>query len=172
MAGREQEADEHFSELINLMDKIDARRHLEVIQWQSLWGAACKGVASVGHSSERIKIQNSDTGDETEIDLPDADAIRSKGKLEVGEMQEYEITVDGLIIHNKQIKIPHLTQPGKFMTVHVRDPVFDQYPNNVYTDALINRSRLLVKAKPTITKDGQVKTLYIMNAEPIIDDNT
>lgn len=49
MAGREQEADVHFSKLIDLMDSIDARRHLEVIHWQSLWGAACKGVASIGH---------------------------------------------------------------------------------------------------------------------------
>ena len=167
MAGRNSESYAHFSELVNLMDKIDARRHLEIIEWQKLWDPGKKVVSTIGNSCESISFPSH--GD-TELDLPVAEAIRSRGKLVVGDMNEYEITVDGVINHNRQIKIPHLSEHGKFMTAYIRDPAFDQSPN-IYTDALIHQRKLRISAKPSMTQDGKIRTLYILNATEVEDDN-
>lgn len=177
MGGRQQDAENHFSELIRLLDNkdarqhsllesMDARRHLEVLEWQRLVLEACRVVSPVGPSCDRILLPMD--GETTEIDFPTAQAIRSKGKLEVGDMKTFKIKVDGFTHHNKQLKLVHPSEPGRFITGHVRDPAFEIAPN-IYTDAATKQSWLSVKAKPTV-KDGRIQALYIMDGSEIEGD--
>ena len=160
MGGREREAETHFTELFRLLDKVDARRHIEVLEWQKLSAPARRVVTPVGHSCDRLLLEMD--GDTAEIDLPVAEAIRSRDNLEVGDMESFRIKIDGFTHHNKQLKIAHLSEPGKFITGHVRDPVF-QADHNIYTDAAIKQGWLNVTAKP-VRKEGRIQALYIMDA--------
>ena len=95
-----------------------------------------------------------------------ADAIRSKDKLEVGDMEKMRLRVDGLIHHNKQLKVEHPDKPGKFITANVRDPAFAE-DGSVYTDAVSQKGYLDVSAKPSRTADGELRTLYILYATEV-----
>ena len=122
-------------------------------------------VAPIGTSSDTVKIS---TRGKTQllthlIDTPMADAIRSKEKLEVGDMEVMRLKVDGLIHHNKQLKVENPDHPGKFITANVRDPAFDE-EHSIYTDAVAMRGILEVSAKPSRTPQGELKYLYIMDA--------
>ena len=160
MGGREKDADVHLDKLFDLLDKVDARRHLEALGWQKLYAPARQVVSPVGPSCDRLVLQDAEF---TEIDLPVAESIRSRGKLEVGDMETYRIKVDGFIHHNKQLKIEHPHEKGKFITGHVRDPAFQNAPN-VYTEAATKQGWLKVTAKPT-SREGRLEALYIMDGE-------
>ena len=77
-------------------------------------------------------------------------------------METYRIKIDGFTHHNKQLKIAHPSEPGRFITGHVRDPAFEAAPN-IYTEAATKQGWLSVTAKPTL-QEGQIKALYIMDA--------
>ena len=77
-------------------------------------------------------------------------------------MEKMRIKVDGFTHHNKQLKVVHPKEPGRFVTAYVQDPAFADAPN-VYTEAATNESWLDVTAKPTI-RDGRIHALYIMDA--------
>ena len=102
MGGREKDSDAHLSKLMDLLDTIDSRRHAEILNWQRLYPLAQQVVSPVGSSCDRILLPQG--GQTTEIDLPIAEAIRSKGKLEVGDMDTFLIKIDGFTHHNKQLK--------------------------------------------------------------------
>lgn len=99
-----------------------------------------------------------------------ADAIRAKEKLEVGDMETFRIRVDGLIHHNRTLKIEHPDVPGKIMTAQVRDPAFAE-GDNVYTRAGMHKSLLDVHAKPSRKQDGSLYTIYILDAAEVADDD-
>lgn len=160
MAGRESDADANFEKVIELLDRVDARRHLEMLQLQKLAMAATQAVTPIGQSCNSIAFPQG--GEDAEIDLPLAEAIRSKGKVKVGDMERMRVKVDGFTHHNKQLKVVHPNEPGRFVTAYVQDPAFADAPN-VYTEAATNESWLDVTAKPTI-KDGRIHALYIMDA--------
>lgn len=167
-----QEADQHFTALIKLTESLNAsHERREARQQQFLLEVldrtrhyATQAVAPVGPECNTAHII-SPTGEshETVIDVPVADAVRSKHKLEVGDMLEMRVHVDGIIHHNKQLKVEHPEESGTYITAQVRDPLFSEVPN-VYAEAAASRGWLDVTAKPSY-RDGKLYGLYIMDAK-------
>ncbi|MGB0506875.1 MAG: hypothetical protein ACPGGK_11835 [Pikeienuella sp.] len=173
--GREKEADPHFVALLELTKEIhrgrtddsDANRKflLDVLDRVA---APAKGiVAPVGTSADTVTVAPSRgrmAEEKTTIDEAMADAIRSKERLVVGDMETFTVSVDGFSHDSRTLKIANPDAPEKFMTASVRDPAFTD-GDNVYTRAAANRSQLIVSAKPSRSKDGTLRKLYILDAE-------
>ena len=139
MSGKESEANEHIGQVVKLLDNVDARRHAEIMEWQKFNRPAQRAVTPIGPFCNQISLPHKDRI--TEIDLPLADAIRSKGKLEVGDMEIMTVVVDGFTHHNRQLRILLPEMPGRYLTAYVRDPAFDTAPN-IYTEAATRKSTL------------------------------
>ena len=169
LGGREPEGDEHLRALERLLDKSMEHSHLEKMELIRLSGAARQAVYPVGRSCEFLGVSNGQSGEESIIDLPMAQAIRSADRLEIGNMYRVRIRVDGLMHHNKQLKVLHPREPGRFITAKVQDPTFHQTPN-VYTDAVATKGYLDVQAKDALRHDGKIHTMYILDAWPAHED--
>jgi len=161
LGGRPRDADRHFDKLLDVVNAMDERRHLETMAWTKLANSTRQIVSPVGRSCESLILTNPEK-EQTEIDTPMADAIRSSGKLEVSDMTTIRVTVDGFTHHNRQLKVVHPDEPTRFVTASVRDPAFDSAPN-IYTEAATGRRMLEVSAKVTL-KDGRIQRMYIMDA--------
>lgn len=177
--GRTQDADPHFVELMELTKEIHKGRAeseaanreflLEVLR--EVTPATRSAVSAVGRSANTVAFRGGEDGSvETVIDVPMADAIRSSEKLEVGDMEQFVVRVDGLIHHGRQLKIEHPDEPNHFISAEVRDPAFSE-PDNVYLQAMNVMGRLEVTAKPTRKQDGRLHRLYIMDAKAVPDDD-
>ena len=166
LGGRSREADRHFDRLLSVVNAMDERRHLEVMDWAKLFNPARQIVSPVGRSCECLLLTNA-RHEQAEIDTPMADVIRSRGKLEVSDMTMIRVTVDGFTHHNRQLKVIHPDEPNRFVTASVRDPAFDIAPN-IYTEAATERRMLDVAAKVTL-KDGRIQRVYIMDATRVED---
>jgi len=169
--GREEDSLQMTNDLVqiitNYSDGIDQRRHeeiMELIKRPELSRSAREIVKPIGKSSNKLMISDGN-GDKIEIDEPIADSIRSKDKLEVGEMETFVVRVDGFTHHNKQLKITHPNEPGRFINGKINDPEFNNLPN-IYTKAASENKELKVTAKPTL-KEGRITTLYISDAEMV-----
>ena len=169
LGGRDKESENNLTNVIDIATEVihGDQTILNVnnlnIETVNLTSAGNKAVKPLGNSCEKMVLSNN--GEDTEIDFPTAVAIRSKGKLKVGDMTNYKIQVDGFAYHSKQLKVFLPEEPSRYINGQVRDPEFDQVPN-IYTEAAVNRGWLKVKAKPLL-KDGRIQTLHIMNAEKI-----
>lgn len=119
-------------------------------------------VSPIGRTSETLSIPSPMGLAPTVIDVPMAEAVRSKEPLEVGDMTRMRVRVDGLIKHNRQLKVELEGDPGRYLNAEVRDPAFDETPN-VYTQAVSDESFIEVDAKPTY-RNGELVKLHIMNA--------
>lgn len=112
----------------------------------------------VGKSVRKMSVGIKD--DATEIDEPTAEVLRAKDQMEVGEMGEYVVTMEGVFKTNGACKVK--LDNGVIVAGKITDPVLDQ-PGNIYTHALDRAEPLLVTAKPTM-KDGEINRLFISNA--------
>lgn len=169
--GREEDSIQMAKDLVEIManysDGIDQKRHeemMELIRRSELNRSAREIVKPIGESSNKLVISDGN-GDNIEIDEPIADSIRSKDKLEVGEMKTYVVRVDGFFHHNKQLKVIHPEAPGRFITGKISDPAFSDTPN-IYTKAASEKKELKITAKPT-RKDGRLTNLHIFDAKPV-----
>ncbi|KCV82917.1 hypothetical protein ATO10_04887 [Actibacterium atlanticum] len=180
VGGRQKDADPHLQVILE-MSKDVHKSHAESEQrtkdfmlevLDKMKSPAKNFVAPVGESADKVSLIADSTEEPLllthQIDVPMADAIRSKDKLEVGDMERMRLRIDGLIHHNRQLKVEHPDQPGKFITANVRDPAFSE-EGNVYTDAVAQKGILEVSAKPSRTSDGELKTLYILDASGVVD---
>ena len=190
IGGRTNDANKNMSKLIELIDKLDERklnvitemherdmnvitemhgRNMNVLERaiNRLSSASRQVVSPVGHSCDQIDL-SSPKKDEwlTTIDHPMADAIRSKQKLEVSDMKQMCIKVDGFSHHNRQLKVVHPDDPDRFITARVRDPAFNEAPN-IYTEAATMEKELNASVKITTNKDGRLVGLYVMDARPV-----
>ncbi len=166
LGGNEKESEKNLTNMRDIATEVIHRDQTILnmtnnIETLNLTVAGNNAVKPLGTSCEKMVLSNN--GNDTEIDFPTAVAIRSKGKLKVGEMTNYKIQVDGFAHHSKQLKVFLPEEPGRYINGQVRDPEFDQVPN-IYTEAAVNRGWLKVKAKPLL-KDGRIQTLHIMDAE-------
>jgi hypothetical protein len=169
LGGRPKEAEPHFAALMDFAkdlnqsrDRSEERLHDTMrMLIDRLTPSAKELVAPVGPSCDRLTLRGPTGGQTTEIDVPMADAVRAKERLEVGDQMRMTVKVDGLVLHNRHLTIEHPDKPGKFLNADVRDPAFDVRPN-VYTDA-VDRW-LEVDVKPTRRATGELAALYIMNA--------
>ena len=184
LGGRGKEADPHFELMLealhemhdaNLADRKDERaKHYESeAAWRDAFLAlvdklrepARNVVAPVGRTAEILTIvpPPGSRSPATVIDVPMADAIRSKEPLEVGEMERIRVKIDGITLHNRTIKIEDPQQPGRYINAEVRDPAFDLEPN-IYKEAVGHE--LTLDVKPTKRLNGEIAKLYVMGAAP------
>ncbi|MEZ5709422.1 MAG: hypothetical protein R3E02_11665 [Blastomonas sp.] len=129
--------------------------------------AAIRAVTPVGPSVDTFKL-NGSAAPLLIIDLPTADAIREKGELEVTELQQIDLRVDGFVLHNRKLNVENPNIPGSYISADVRDPVFEQVPN-AYTEAAANRSIIRVQAKLGF-RSGLLERIYIMDHGDRLDD--
>jgi len=96
------------------------------------------------------------------IDEPAAEVLRAHEPMQVGDVAEYDVKIEGVFKTNGACRVRLLDEdrivPGK-----ITDPALEQ-PNNVYTAALNAGVVLHVTAKPVL-KDGQIDRLFISHAE-------
>lgn len=153
---------------ISLQKQVEANRHDEIMAAiDTLANSTRQAVSPIGRSCHRMFFGNGEPGRATEVDAPMADAIRSRSKLKVVDMDTVLVRVDGLTHHNRQLKVAYPEEPNRFLTAVVRDPVFESTPN-VYTDAATEQGLLEVRAKATM-KDGRIQKLYVMDAKRVQD---
>lgn len=163
--GKRAQVDDHVDKLLDLTKEFikdrQGERDLILAIINRSEPSVRNLISPVGTSCEILRL-SSPSGSTTEIDVPMADAVRSKHPLEVGDMTKMRVKVDGLIMHNRTLKLIIDGQPG-FVTADVRDPAFDETPN-IYTRAI---SGLLdVEAKPTY-RDGTLVKLYVLDASEV-----
>ncbi len=168
MGGRELDSTEKLNAVVDFFERINQdsegeSRHVENVI-DKLNPYARQVVTPIGKFSDNMVLVYH--GEQTIIDLPIADSIRTKKKLEVGKKETIETTIDGIVLSQKQIKIPHPTEIGKYLIGRVFDPVFDD-THNIYTDAL--SKKLPVRLTTIIRKNqnGKIIDFSVFIAEPI-----
>ena len=100
------------------------------------------------------------------IDLPTADVIRAEGELEVSNDKTFRAKLDSVTLHTKACRVELADNPGRFIAGKITDPQL-LIPENVYTLALHKQQSLELQGK-TVTKEGEIKTIYISHAR-IVD---
>ncbi len=178
--GRAKEADPHFTALMEFAREIHGARSdseermqqflLEVLERALPYTK--KMVTPVGSSAGQMTILSlSEEGDDlkTEIDIPVADAIRSRENLEVGDMETIQLYVDGIILHNRRLRVVLPDNPGRYIPATVGDPAFDM-ENNIYVQALAKGLCLEASVKALRRPDGGLHSLHVADARMVDDD--
>ncbi|MBQ1498855.1 MAG: hypothetical protein IIZ38_11125 [Sphingomonas sp.] len=130
-----------------------------------LAASAIKAVAPVGPSVDQMKLNGA--ASPFTIDLPTADAIRAKGELEVTDLQEIDLRLDGFVHHSKKLNVENPEKLGTFISADIRDPAFDTVPN-VYTEAANTKSVLRVRAKLGY-RASVLEKIYVMDCGGRLD---
>ena len=172
--GRKSEAQAHLDAMIRMREIDEAGRAASDEKWHAQMGAwrdqtlalleklaipSRQAVAPVGPSANSVGFSSSESY-ALFVDVPMADAIRTRGKLEVGDLEKITLSVDGYTHHNKTLKIGRPDELGKFMSADVRDPNFEISPNH-YTQAAESKRSITVMAKLAY-RDGHIHRIYIM----------
>lgn len=126
--------------------------------------SGCKGaVSSLGSTSSALSFPIYDR--DIILSEEDASRIRLAAEESVGPETSFICLMDGIIEHNKTIKIQveGLTEEDRYLTAEVKDSLFGQL-DNPYITALNTKKRLVIKARPVL-KDGRVVRLIIFEAE-------
>ncbi|WP_139165392.1 hypothetical protein [Filomicrobium insigne] len=146
-------------------DQQDKAKLLGVIErlGQLNASAMTEMVAPVGPSVRQLVHSKGDTA-EYVIDEPVADAIRSRGVLEVQEAISMTVRIEAVDKIRRTCKIisGDGTPP---ITGKITDPVVTE-PQNVYTRALDNATPIVVTGKPVL-KDGDWHAFYISGARAL-----
>jgi hypothetical protein len=175
LGGRKSDAKIHLDAMLEMKKMEDAARAVSEERWlkhDSEWRgltfrlldrlvlASRQAVAPVGPSVDTVGFLSGE-GPAVTVDVPMADAIRAKGELDVSDLKEMTLRVDGYTHHNKALKIERPDEPGKFMSADVRDPLFESAPNP-YTQAAETQKAITVMAKVAY-RDARVERIYIMD---------
>lgn len=173
--GRKRDAEVHLEALLQIIKDSSAERQHSQDQWmahEAVWrdklfdhlnrlvGPAIQAVAPVGPSVRSAGF-SAGSAPLFEVDEAMADAIRSKGELEVGDLQEMTLRLDGFVHHTRRLNVENPEEPGHFLYADVKDPLFDEVPN-VYTDAANRKAVITVQAKPA-HRAGKLERIYIMD---------
>ena len=171
MGGREQDSTEKLHAVFDLYERNRQDRIGEIRQVENaiekLNPYARQVVTPIGKSSDSMVLVYN--GEQTIIDFPIADSIRSKKRLEVrktDKIETIETTIDGIVLSKKQIKIPHPNEMGKYLMGKVFDPVFLD-PHNIYTEALSKKLPVKLTTKIRRYQNGKIKDISVFLAEPI-----
>lgn len=177
--GRKSDAKEHLAAMLELNKQhLDARaasddawrafarkstddwRDMAMTLADRLGGAAAQAAAPVGPSvrDAGVKVGSSEA---TVIDEAMADAIRAKGEIDVSDLQTMTLVTDGFSHHGRSLRVEHPFEPGRYLSASVKDPLFDQIPNQ-YTEAASKCASIIVRAKAAY-RAGQLERLYIMD---------
>lgn len=142
----------------------DERRtpHLFEMHGQRCQSGCKNAVASVGKTSKTLMLPFNSLN--VEFNENDAHNIRLSAEESVGPETHYRCVMDGIIEHNKTIKIQvdGLTDDDKYITAEVKDNLFGQ-TDNPYITALNTKLPLILKARPVL-KDGRIIRLIVFEA--------
>jgi len=116
----------------------------------------------VGRTVRLMKIGDTKAIGPLEIDEPIAEVLRSRGQMEVGETQEYDVKLVGVFKTNGACRVKLPGGAGQIVSGKITDPKLTEL-GNVYTTALNEDAVLHVSAKST-SKDGKLHKLYISDA--------
>lgn len=166
--GRKPEALGHMDKMIEMVKEVNRHDEAENGAWREtflalvdkLKPAAQDIVAPVGRSAGTLSIGSGPTPSVV-VDEPMADAIRSKDEIEVLDMEEMTFRIDGILRHNRQLKVEFADAPGKFFAADVRDPIFE-VDGNAYISAFVGNTPVTVQAKKAL-KNGELHRIYVMN---------
>lgn len=134
-----------------------------IAQNAQLCQSGCKNaVASVGKTSKTLMLPFNSLN--VEFNENDAHNIRLSAEESVGPETPYRCVMDGIIEHNKTIKIQvdELTDDDKYLTAEVKDSLFGQ-TDNPYITALNTKMPLTLIARPVL-KDGRIIRLIVFEA--------
>jgi len=186
LGGRPKEADPHFEKLMEFAERVlegqrldrDKERQsfelerldrekerqflLQVID--KLKPHAASVAMPVGQSSNELSFRRPGTTEETKLGVAEAEAIRSKEPIEVGDERILEIRIDGLTKHTTRGSVELSEEPGRYFPIEIRDPIFEFTPNP-YISAMNSSEEIEVRAVPTY-RAGELYKLYIMGLAP------
>jgi hypothetical protein len=165
-----QEATSSLSEVVEFMLQTQDRNRLSQKEVQEFCletldkslSFAKDIVAPIGDSCETLEI-GSNVGNRTILNIESAEKIRALKDIQITELKDYKIRIDGLVIHNRRLQVELVGNPGFYVPAEVRDPVYDELPNP-YMEAIQAQRIIVVKAKAEL-KAGEIKKLYIMSFE-------
>ncbi len=140
--------------LIELVEQLTSDNH----------NAVRDAVDPVGRTCSEESIGDVKTGG-VEIDIPTARTIRSSKRLEIGDLENYRIKLDGVIAHNRTCKFYFADDIENIYSGDIADPVVENFPN-IYSESI--DSVLDVTAKP-ILLNGKVTRLNIVDAKRVQD---
>lgn len=181
--GRKKDAEIHLDALMQILKDSSAERQQSQDQWmahEAVWrdklfahldrlvGPAIQAVAPVGPSVRSAGF-SAGTAPLITVDEAMADAIRSKGELDVGDLQEMTLRLDGFVHHTRRLNVENPEEPGQFLYADVKDPLFDEVPN-VYTEAANRKATITVQAKQA-HRAGKLERIYIMDFGCEIDQS-
>jgi hypothetical protein len=98
----------------------------------------------------------------TIIDEPVAQALRSKGEMEVADEMETTMTIRSLNLDTGTGSADWDGEEGGRISIKVTDPAL-ALPKNVYSGSLDGQIPIAVTAKPVL-KDGEISRLYVSDA--------
>lgn len=169
LGGREKEAEKLLVAVMDQFDKMHERGMRDRVSEREfvlglvdrLKPHASAMAIPLGTSADvaRITDPNSSRAP-TEIGIPEADAIRSKEPMEVGDPIVMRMRIDGLIKHTNRGTVELEDEPGRFVAAEIRDPLFEQTPNP-YIAAMNSDELIEVTAVPSY-KGGDLHRLYLM----------
>jgi hypothetical protein len=123
-------------------------------------GALREVPAPIGSSVRQMQIGASALG--PVIDEPAAEVLRAREPLQLGDLSEFEVLVEGVFKTNGACRLKLLPE-GRVVSGKITDPAVAT-PGSVYTRALDLGLSLKITAKPTL-KDGEILTLYVSDAK-------
>jgi hypothetical protein len=127
---------------------------------EKLYLASINASAAVGPSARSFALFTNHSP-RFVVDEPMADAIRSKGELEVGDLQTLSLKADGWVYHSRLLNVAHPEESGRFVYAKVRDPA-GEIDGNVYANAGRDKAAIQVKAK-IARRGGEIESIYIMD---------
>ena len=114
-------------------------------------------------------IQFGSNRDSFRIDEAEAEVLRAREPMEVGDQVEYDVKIEGVFKTNGACRV-RLLDDSRVVPGKITDPALEQ-PHNIYTQALDTGSALHVVAKP-VFKDEKLHRLFISHAKVIRPDRT
>ena len=141
------------------MAQLEERKQLyELLTHQWAYTSIRQAVSPVGRSCDCMRLFDGE--EQEEITPPIADAIRSKGSVEIGAVEVMAVQVDGFIHRTRQLRVVHSEVPHRLLKAYVRDPAFESTPN-IYTEAASSQNYLIVHAR-SVRKGGKLVAIEIM----------
>lgn len=180
LGGRKKDAEPHIDTLIDAMVKMnesqlddrqkerqeiyaDRKREREfIIQLiESVRPSARDVVGPLGGTASSLYLGRKFDERLVEIDEPMAEAVRSKDAIDIGDVEQIQVRIDGLTKHSSRGSIERLDEPGRFIPVEIRDPRFAM-PDNPYFNAFQSGEPLVISARAAL-REGVIVRLYVMD---------
>jgi hypothetical protein len=170
LGGRYKEAEPHLEAVLDTFEAVhegvlrdrENEREFVLKLVESLRHNAGQVAMPLGESSETLLISDAENNNETLIDVPMASAIRSKDQLEIGDVQEMDLIIDGITLHSNRatVMFPSDCEEKKFYHAEIRDPLFGNR-GNPYVRALDDHRAIKVLGRLSY-KNDEIHRVFIL----------